>query len=310
MFSKGLYQQVNLFGESYGTYLALTYMKEYGTEGHVRSAVLAGVDPPQADLFAERGPNAQRAWEAIFAACKADSACNTAYPDLETRFYKLLERLDVSPVTVQALNPLEGRQQPVVVNSFRLLETVYRSSYQSDWISKLPKTLADMEHEDYALVASALANVFQTAVSVDVGVYYAVLCSDEASDTYLNAVQARNAKMPSPMKAYFDNTAEAMLKVCNGWPTAPANPSQNQAVVSDIPTLLLSGSFDPVTSPAWARQAAETLGKGYAYEFPEAHNILASSSCAQTITAEFVKNPVEPQRRCLGDSASPDFSVP
>jgi pimeloyl-ACP methyl ester carboxylesterase len=72
--------QVDLFGQSYGTNLALTYMGEYGNEGFLRSVVLDGILPPQVNLFAERGVSAQSAWEAVFAACEADSACQFSLP--------------------------------------------------------------------------------------------------------------------------------------------------------------------------------------------------------------------------------------
>ena len=91
----------------------------------------------------------------------------------------------------------------------------------------------------------------------------------------------------------------------------PASPAQNQPAVSNIPTLLLSGAFDPITSPAWARLASKTLSNGYLFEFPaEAHDLLAGNSCAQTLTYKFVENPVEPQDVCLNNLSNPIFEIP
>lgn len=305
------YKQVNLFGQSYGTNLALTYIRDYGSEGLVRSVILDGISPPQTDLFAERGKNAQAAWDAVFAACDADPACQKSYPDIKNKFYKLLERLAAQPITVQTVNPLNGQSQPVIVNDSRLLEAIYRSSYKSQWISKFPATIATLDQGDETLLDSALANIFESAASVDQGVYYSVSCSNEAGFTSMDAIQAGNAQLSTQLKAYFDDIALGMFAACKNWPVAPPSPTKNQPVVSDIPTLLLSGTFDPVTSPAWARLTSKTLSKSYLYEFPaESHDLMASNSCAPVLINKFIENPVEPQDYCLDYLSGPIFETP
>lgn len=306
------YKQVNLFGQSYGTYLALTYMQEYGDEGFIRSVMLDGISPPQADLFAERGKNAQAAWDAIFTACEADPACRKAYPDVKATFFKLLKRLAARPITVQVPNPLNGKPQPVVVNDFRLLETIYRSSYQSSWISKIPALIATLDQSNETLLDSALANIFQSAASVDHGVYYSVSCSNEAGFTNAAAIQAEDSQLSAPIKAYFDDIAQGMLSTCKSWPVAPTSQVGHQPVNSNIPTLLLSGALDPITSPVWAQSTSKTLSKGYLFEFPaETHDdLIGNNSCAQVLIYKFIENPVEPQDACLGNLNGPTFEVP
>ena len=81
------YSQWNLYGISYGTRLALVTMRAF-PEG-IRSVVLDSVLPPQVeriwhgDLTSTAG-----SISALFAACKADPACDHDYPDLESKFYE------------------------------------------------------------------------------------------------------------------------------------------------------------------------------------------------------------------------------
>jgi pimeloyl-ACP methyl ester carboxylesterase len=132
------------------------------------------------------------------------------------------------------------------------------------------------------------------------GVYYAVVCGDEAPYTSLDAVLIESAGMPEPIKTTFDDTARALFGLCSDWPTPLVDPAHNRAAVSDVPTLLLAGAFDPITPPAWARLAAEGSSQSYVYEFPaEAHDVLASSPCAQAVTAAFVETLAEPDADCL-----------
>ena len=199
----------------------------------------------------------------------------------------------------------------MVVNSFRMLEAFYRASYRTRWIPRLPKMLYDMQTGDYDLFVAAIEDAVQLLGGLDAGVYYAIQCSGEAVFTSSEAVEAKGADLHSLMRAYFDGSNQAMLRVCDDWDIPPVTPDQNQPVVSDVPTLLLSGSFDPVTPPTWAFMAAETLSDGYAYEFPDtAHSAIATGYCVQRITADFVQNPVEPDNECLHNLPRLIFEVP
>ncbi|RPI33653.1 MAG: alpha/beta fold hydrolase, partial [Chloroflexota bacterium] len=70
------YQQINLYGVSYGTRAVLTYLKQY--PDRVRSVILDGVVPQDEVLGIDVGRDAQRALDMIFARCAADQACNQA----------------------------------------------------------------------------------------------------------------------------------------------------------------------------------------------------------------------------------------
>jgi pimeloyl-ACP methyl ester carboxylesterase len=63
----------DVFGDSYGTNLAMTYMREY-PQG-IRSVTLDSVEPPEvvaANLFA---PNAREGFDSLFQACAEQPQC-------------------------------------------------------------------------------------------------------------------------------------------------------------------------------------------------------------------------------------------
>ncbi len=74
------YQQVNLYGDSYGTRLALTIMRDFPEI--VRSAVLDSTYPLQVNLYTTLAPNAERAFKVLFDRCAANQSCNQRYPSL------------------------------------------------------------------------------------------------------------------------------------------------------------------------------------------------------------------------------------
>ena len=79
------YDQVNLWGTSYGTRLALGVMRDH-PDG-LRSVILDSVYPPDVDLYLESPANVNRAFTVFFEGCAQDEACNAAYPDLRAVFF-------------------------------------------------------------------------------------------------------------------------------------------------------------------------------------------------------------------------------
>jgi pimeloyl-ACP methyl ester carboxylesterase len=76
-------------------------------------------------------------------------------------------------------------------------------------------------------------------------------------------------------------------------------------VVSHIPTLILAGENDPITPPAWAKLAAQTLRKSHTFVFPlTAHGVLLgfgpAALCSQSMLSAFLANPTAtPDSTCM-----------
>ena len=92
-------------------------------------------------------------------------------------------------------------------------------------------------------------------------------------------------------------------RLCAEWPTGEADASANQPVASEVPTLILSGEFDPITPPAWGFQAAETLEYTYAYVYPGiGHGASVADPCPKRMMVEFLENPQrEPEASCIAE---------
>ena len=82
--------------------------------------------------------------------------------------------------------------------------------------------------------------------------------------------------------------------------------------MSDLPTLLLAGSLDPITPPHWAEEAAETLPNSWVFELPAVgHGAMDSHLCGSDIVLAFLDDPTEePDSSCIADIDPPTFAVP
>lgn len=92
------YEAFNLYGISYGTYLAMQVMRDHPER--IRSVVLDSTLPPQVNKY-EVVP---RFYEAsmlhLFEDCERDEACREAYPNLRDRYGALLISLRDHPITI------------------------------------------------------------------------------------------------------------------------------------------------------------------------------------------------------------------
>jgi pimeloyl-ACP methyl ester carboxylesterase len=79
--------------------------------------------------------------------------------------------------------------------------------------------------------------------------------------------------------------------------------------VSDVPTLILAGAFDPITPPAWGQMTAGHLTNSYYFEFRgNGHWVTRSSRCALSIALAFWDNPLnQPDASCLASQGGLQF---
>lgn len=294
------YSQVNLLGISYGTRLALTAMREY-PEG-IRSVILDSVYPPQVNLYTEMPANADRAFTTLFNGCTAKPACNAAYPDLETVFYDLVDRLNAAPVTVAMRDPRSGASVNAVFDGHRLVGLLFSMLYRTDVIPRLPRMIYNAWHGDYALLASLESQRLARQSSFSHGTYFSVQCSEEIPFAAPETVATSRAAYPR-LSTFFsgiiENTPE-IFRLCDAWGVDPPDPVENQPVRSAIPTLLLAGEYDPVTPPAWGKLAAQTLDNSFFYEFPvTGHAVVTRGTCPYGIIRAFLIDPrVAPDGSC------------
>ena len=86
------------------------------------------------------------------------------------------------------------------------------------------------------------------------------------------------------------------------WKFLPAPKSMHESVASNIPTLLISGTLDTLTSLAGAKAAAARLSHATIVSIPGVgHTVAPRSPCAQKVIASFYASPDRaPDTSCVG----------
>lgn len=294
------YDQINLYGASYGTRAAQTYMKRYPER--VRSAVLDAVTGPDLVLYLQMPRDAQSALDNLFDRCEVDPACHDRFPELRREYQELLTRL-AQPELISVAHPLTNEPIEFQMTSDRLAQFIFNILYVAEFQSLLPLLIHQTyETGDYtALVVQGLA--VSQSNDLHLGLLYAVICSEDAplinDETMLRYAQDSS----------FPVFAERFLQICENWPRATIAPDFREPLQSNIPTLLLSGEADPVTPPLYAEDVAAGLLNSRHLVLPGyAHGVI-SAGCMPRVVAEFIRSgdPATPDTTCLEELRPPAF---
>lgn len=295
------YEQINLYGISYGTRWAQVVMRDYPEL--VRSAVLDSALPLNVRLYDETIPGIDRALAALFDDCAADPACDAAYPELETEFRALVEQLDSQPITVTATSPFNGQPYDITVSGSTLTTAIEWALHSPAHISLIPQAIHDIHHGDYTYLEHHLSLPLETYADLALGLKMSVDCHEQIL-----------VSTPADLQAELYGGGDVLFDICNTWGAAPFDPQQSKPLVSDTPTLILAGEYDPTTPATFGRQIHENLRHSYFFEFPErghAPSIGAADSCPLEIVLTFLDDPAsDPDSACIAEMEGSQFVVP
>ena len=307
------YDQINLLGGSYGSFLAQAVMRDY--PGVIRSAVIESVWPLEISFFVEATTSVPNAILRLIDACAADDACNAAYPNLEQVFFDTIDQLNAEPVPITVSNPRDGQTYDALLTGDAVRGNLLSALYLTPLIPALPQAIYDVYNGDYGLMTQLTSQklVFYEAMSR--GMEYSVLCTEDlierTPDDILDIIMALPPQLRSEIEPE-DAIEYGIFGICENWPVDQAESSFKDPLISDIPTLILEGELDPVTPPEYGRLVAENLSNAYFFEFPGfGHAGESTSECALSITAEFIEDPMtEPDAACMAEMPGLAFDVP
>lgn len=306
------YDEWNLYGNSYGARLALTVMRDF-PEG-IRSVVLDAAYPIDANLYLEAPANMARAFDAFFDSCAQDAACDQAYPDLARTFSGLVERLNTEPADITVPDTTTGQRHAIQLTGDGLVGFLFQSLYVSDLVQFLPEIIAAADQGDYGTIG-LLEGTFATQVDlVSLGMQLAVQCNEEVAFTDEQAIARAVAEYPL-LAGFLDQSqtiGRGLPALCEDWSSVEPPPSEDEAITSDIPTLVMTGSLDPITPPRWGQGIAERFEHAHFVEFPyTGHGVVAAHACGAAVMRMFLDVPqATPDTSCVqAEVTAPAFTA-
>jgi len=299
------YDKINLYGTSYGTRLALTALRDQ--PAGIRSAIIDSVVPLQADLFGQVLPNGMAALEKVFTTCEADAECKANYPNLRQVLLDSKAKLDKEPAKF-TVTLKSGEKKEALLNGDGLIGALFQGLYLTPLIPTFPRMIYGARDGQYDLIGGLIAAQLAQYDDISQGMYYSVNCQDEVPFADVKQIDAEIKQYPA-FEALADKST---LKLCQSWGVPASAARENQAVSSDVPTLVFSGEFDPITPSIYGQEAAKTLSKGFTVEVPRAgHAASVTEDCPRGMVLAFLDDPTQkPDDACLSEMAQGKFEKP
>ena len=299
------FEQLNLWGGSYGTRVALHYLRRYPE--HARTVILDGVVPAEEMLGPEIAVDAQASLDFMFARCAEDPDCQETYGDLGSRFDALLAELRTTPAEVSVRHPRTGELTEFPLSGDALAGIIRLSIYSPATRAMLPLMIdraADGDFQAIGGLSLMVAEQFDGMMAT--GMHNSVVCSEDMpfydpadrpdgiDETFLGPLQL-----------------DFLVEICKLWPTGPVDDDFHEPVQSDQPVLLLSGEYDPVTPPENAELTARSLGNARHIVAPRQGHIVTGLGCVPKLLAEFVASadPGKPDAECVDRLGAMPFFV-
>lgn len=280
------FDAVALYGESYGSRVALTMMRD--VPDRISHVVLDSVFPPEVGMHHDP-QSALAGLSRIADACDASIECTETLGDLRRKIMELGERWSDREDAGSLLGGLATTaffpSAPLLVDTLWRLEAD-EAAIVADRIAKA----TNEQHFEESVEDRAESNLMAMGV----------ICSEEAhllerhalfdplpygiTGTTLQTILSTLYGAPMP--------AHVAVQLCQAFDIPPAPDKEVLPVESDIPVLILSGGMDQDTSFEWGELAQSRLPNSKHFIFPFTGHVSATNNdCAAEIAAQFVLNP-------------------
>jgi len=296
-------EQLNLLTISYSTKIAQTMMRDFPAS--LRSVVMDSPLPLAVSYDETALTNLMATYNTVFADCAATPDCTAKYPDLRRRFLDYLTDLSTNPLELQVDKP-DGEGKTLV--QFTGLDVAdYLAVLTSGEVASFPAQLDAVIRGDTQLLKDNFSWATATAGNGQ-GMRLSVWCSEELPFVDPDKVAEEKKRFPflrdvNPMVFSFE--------VCRAWGVRTAPAVENQPISSSIPTLLISGTYDPDTPVSWAAQLDRELTNSHHLIFPgwtHCPTTYWDNACAMLAAQAFFNAPEKrPEVPCFADLVRPDF---
>ena len=276
------YDKVNLWGGSYGTRVALEYIRRHGSR--VRTATLDGVAPATMKLPLSFVQDGEASLRRLLEACEGEALCRKTYPDLRGTIATLRNELSRRPLRASIQDPRTGDRETISVNQNVFLAGLFRPLYVAEMASLLPFGIAAAAAGDFnPLLAQNLEFADDISENLSVGMHLSVVCAEDIP-------QVTPADVEGLDRSFFGRAlVDDFMRACSLWPRGKLPADYYEPVKSDVPVMILSGGIDPATPPRHGEAVAKTLTNARHFVAPHLGHGVSLHGCGPRVIESFIR---------------------
>jgi pimeloyl-ACP methyl ester carboxylesterase len=227
-------ERITLWGHSYGSHLALAYVRRHG--GHVHRMIVGGVNGPGQRW---RSPgDGQALLERVDSAVRADPRLSPLVPDLVGTTRRVLARLDAEPARVSV------DSQVVVIGGDEVRLLIALSGGELDFITRLPMLMAALDAGRYEAIAGGVVSGLKQR-PLRTAMTYTMHLASGVSPERLRRIQAQ---VPGALLGDAINFPFSDPGFQAAWGVEDLGEAFRGPLRSRVPALFMSGRYDGRTS--------------------------------------------------------------
>ncbi len=298
--------KIHLFGLSYGSRLAQEYMRRY--PGSIETVVLHSPTSTGSRMPLYHAKYSQATLEKLFNDCAEDSSCRTAYPDLKKEFNALMSAGRKAHFKT-SYTFSDGRTKQLSIpweifhtklrtrmydpGNLRLIPFIIHEAFKGNW---KPFFSFYSEKESYSAFSAE-------------GLYLSITCSEDVP-----FIKKREAKSLTKKTFMGNYRIQQQQNACANWSRGIIPNDFLQPVYSSIPTLILSGEWDPVTPVSMAKEIARYLPNSQLIIIPQmSHTFdgLSNEACFDNMVMEYIKDSGKSKvnSSCINTMTPPPYKI-
>ena len=209
----------------------------------------------------------------------------------------LLHALEEKPRTVSFENVVTGKMSTMEFTRQHLAVTIRLMSYSAQTAAILPSMLHEaIVNDNFApLARQSKLQAKSLGSSLATGMQHAVLCTEDAPFV-------SGAEYPGDASTYLgEGVVDSLEASCADWPPGIIDGDFKDPVVSETPTLILSGEADPITPPEYGESLMSNFTQAKHIVNPAQGHMQAPFGCMPVVLAKFIEtaNAYELNTDCL-----------
>lgn len=297
------YDRWTIVASSYGTRVAQEIM--HRRPDAIHSVVLDGAVPPDTDMSLSQPELFDKTISMISLDCPWWRPDHPPCRDNAPVFFESLDQI----LADFARDPraIDRGSYEIEVGSADLIAALVRVAAFSDGPLMAHQGIVEAAAGYPQLLTGVLRGAFPSgnvAPVLHLPVHYSIAC--DRSGQWSEEDFARRAAESTYYRVYVPD--HAFLHPCTNWSRSETDDSLREPVVSDIPTLIISGEFDPLTPVEWGERVLETLPNGFHLVVPGGGHgaIFEDDDCVTRILRAFLADPFsQPDTDCMLERMPP-----
>jgi pimeloyl-ACP methyl ester carboxylesterase len=204
----------------------------------------------------------------LFETCAQTPACAAAFPDLRAEHDRVLAGLDTARGHATVDSPVDHHAVAVTIPRDIFAEQIRFTLYNSFTAAVTPYVIhraAQGDFEPFAHLAMQWEPGFRGILAY--GMHLSVTCAEDVP--FIAPAAVEPAIAGTYLRGY---RVLQQLAACHEWRRGEIPADFHEPLRSDIPVLLVSGPYDPVTPPRWAEVVAAQLSHGLHVVVPDGHH--------------------------------------